>query len=55
MDFDKKKEEEAQRQKIRWEKWQREHKEAEQRALEFKAYWERRRIEDRDLWRDKVS
>ena len=53
MDFDKKKAEESQRQKVRWEKWQRDHKEAEQRAREFKAYWERRHQEDRNLWRDK--
>uniref|UniRef100_A0A1I7XSW7 RNA_GG_bind domain-containing protein n=1 Tax=Heterorhabditis bacteriophora TaxID=37862 RepID=A0A1I7XSW7_HETBA len=53
MDFYQKKEEEAFNQKIRWEKWQREHVEAKQRAIEFRAYWDRRHKEDRDLWRDK--
>ncbi|VDM56251.1 unnamed protein product [Angiostrongylus costaricensis] len=45
------KEEEARQ--LRWEKWQLEYAEAKHRALEFKAYWERRHKDDKDLWRDK--
>ncbi|CAJ0942261.1 unnamed protein product, partial [Mesorhabditis belari] len=33
--------------------YEREHREMEQRALEWNAYWERRKKDDRDLWRDK--
>ncbi|EYC25420.1 hypothetical protein Y032_0012g1881 [Ancylostoma ceylanicum] len=51
--FMKKKQAEANRQAIRYERWKMEHAEAQQRALEFKAYWERRHKDDRDLWRNK--
>ncbi|KJH44138.1 hypothetical protein DICVIV_09834 [Dictyocaulus viviparus] len=52
-EFMEKKLEQARRQKIRWEKWKLEYEEAKQRAIEFKAYWERRHKDDKDLWRDK--
>ncbi|GMT32848.1 hypothetical protein PFISCL1PPCAC_24145, partial [Pristionchus fissidentatus] len=52
-DFQKKKAEEAQQQKIRWASWEREEVEAEARAREWDAYWDRRRQEDDDLWRNK--
>ncbi|CAI5446499.1 unnamed protein product [Caenorhabditis angaria] len=51
MDFDAKKLEEAAKQNIRYARWQREEKEAKNRGLEFKMYWEKRHQEDRDLWR----
>ncbi|KAK6029852.1 hypothetical protein OSTOST_04023, partial [Ostertagia ostertagi] len=51
--FDEDKLKEALLQKQRWEKWQMEFVESQQRAREFKAYWERRRQDDTDLWRDK--
>ncbi|VDO21188.1 unnamed protein product [Heligmosomoides polygyrus] len=52
-DFEKKKLSEAQIQKQRFQQWQREFLESQQRAREFKAYWERRHRDDKDLWRDK--
>ncbi|CAJ0598956.1 unnamed protein product [Cylicocyclus nassatus] len=53
--FAKKKEDEAYRHHQNYIKWKLEYAEAEQRAREFKAYWERRAQDDRDLWRDKLS
>ncbi|PAV84170.1 hypothetical protein WR25_17172 isoform C [Diploscapter pachys] len=53
MELFEKKRLQADQQKIRWEKWQMDKREAEQRAKEFAAYWRRRHEEDKDLWRDK--
>ncbi|GMT04472.1 hypothetical protein PENTCL1PPCAC_26646 [Pristionchus entomophagus] len=52
-DFQKKKAEEAQQQKIRWAAWEKEEIEAEARAREHDAYWERRETDDVNGWRDK--
>ncbi|KAK5971886.1 hypothetical protein GCK32_001378 [Trichostrongylus colubriformis] len=51
--FEREKMEEARLQQQRWKKWEMEFIESQQRAREFKAYWERRRKDDTDLWRDK--
>ncbi|VDL76880.1 unnamed protein product [Nippostrongylus brasiliensis] len=52
-EFERKKMDETQSQKQRYEQWEREFLEAQHRAKEFRAYWERRHQDDRDLWRDK--
>ncbi|VDN57319.1 unnamed protein product [Dracunculus medinensis] len=39
--------------RIQWLRFKREQKEIEEREKQFKAYWERRHREDKDLWRDK--
>ncbi|KAH7730565.1 Protein Y71H2B.1 [Aphelenchoides avenae] len=39
--------------KIKWVKWKLEEEEARHRAKEWAAYWERRKVEDRDLLRDR--
>uniref|UniRef100_A0A158Q8V4 Clathrin light chain n=1 Tax=Elaeophora elaphi TaxID=1147741 RepID=A0A158Q8V4_9BILA len=41
--------------RLRWLTFLREQKEAEEEAKQFRAYWERRHQEDKDLWRDKVT
>ncbi|MFH4981087.1 hypothetical protein AB6A40_007796 [Gnathostoma spinigerum] len=39
--------------RINWLKWQREMRENREREKQFKAYWERRKQDDKDLWRNK--
>ncbi|ETN74348.1 hypothetical protein NECAME_04027 [Necator americanus] len=53
-EFTEEKDEKLRQQFVRYEKFKMEYVEAQQRALEFRAYWERRHKDDRDLWRDKV-
>ncbi|VDN45315.1 unnamed protein product [Gongylonema pulchrum] len=38
---------------FRWLEFLREQKEAQEEQKQFKAYWDRRHAEDKDLWRDK--
>ncbi|KAK6743670.1 hypothetical protein RB195_010765 [Necator americanus] len=52
-EFTEEKDEKLRQQFVRYEKFKMEYVEAQQRALEFRAYWERRHKDDRDLWRDK--
>uniref|UniRef100_A0A1I7Y124 ACB domain-containing protein n=1 Tax=Steinernema glaseri TaxID=37863 RepID=A0A1I7Y124_9BILA len=46
-------EEAARDARIKWTKWQLEQAECEHRAVEWKAYWDWRKKEDKDLWRNK--
>ncbi|TKR65164.1 hypothetical protein L596_025609 [Steinernema carpocapsae] len=46
-------EELAREARIKWTRWQLEQAECEHRAIEWKAYWDWRKKEDKDLWRNK--
>ncbi|KAK0418349.1 hypothetical protein QR680_013513 [Steinernema hermaphroditum] len=46
-------EEAAREARIKWTKWQLEQTECEHRTVEWKAYWDWRKKEDKDLWRNK--
>jgi hypothetical protein len=37
-----------------WAKWQRDQIELKAEEEQFRAYWQRRKTDDENLWRDKV-
>lgn len=40
--------------RVSWAKWERDQIELKAEEEQFRAYWRRRRIDDENLWRDKV-